>query len=104
MRQQEKSMTMAGDADTTLTRLMDDIAALKRDVTGLLSHLRSGVSDGTQSAGEYLDESTRRLYRGAAKEGERTAKMIGEEVRKQPLAAVLIVLAAGYLAGRLLSR
>jgi hypothetical protein len=97
-------MSTTGTLDPVLAMLKDDIAALKRDVTKLLAHTKASVADGTQSAAGFLDDGTRRLYRGAAEEGGRAVSRIGDEVRKQPVAAVLLVLVAGYIGGRLLSR
>ena len=77
---------------------------MKRDVSNLLDHLKTGAANGAQSAADQIDEGARRLYRHIAAEGERSAKVIGQHVEEQPLVALLIALGVGYISGRLLSR
>jgi ElaB/YqjD/DUF883 family membrane-anchored ribosome-binding protein len=87
-----------------LAALQEDIAALKRDVTNLIEHLKAGATGGAQSAAAQLDEGARRLYSSVAAEGERSVKAMSRQIEEQPLVALLIALGVGYVAGRLLSR
>ena len=93
-------MSGSSKPDPDLATLKDDIAALKRDVASLIEHLKAGATGGAQSMAGQLDESVRHL----AAEAERSAKAIGRQVEEQPLTALLIALAVGYAADRLLSR
>jgi ElaB/YqjD/DUF883 family membrane-anchored ribosome-binding protein len=97
-------MSNAGTTNTEMTSLRDDVQALKHDVTSLLEHLKTEVTNGAQCAASHLDDGSRRLYRGVSTEGGRAAKALGQQIEKQPLLAALIALGLGYLGGRLLSR
>lgn len=87
-----------------LAALQADMSALKRDVASLVQHLATGATKSAQDAAAGIDEGARRLYRGAAAEGDRSIKALSAQVEAQPLAALLIALGLGYLGGRLLTR
>ena len=95
---------MSATTTTDLESLQKDIAALKHDVGSLLEHLKTGASNGAQSAADQIDDSARRLYRTVASEGERSVKAVSAQIEEQPLVALLIALGIGYFGGRLLSR
>jgi ElaB/YqjD/DUF883 family membrane-anchored ribosome-binding protein len=97
-------MSASNDDNPDLAALRDDLAMLKRDVTGLIEHLKSGAANGVENAADHLDDGARRLSRNVAAEGERSAKALGRQVEAQPLAAILIALGVGYVGGRVLSR
>lgn len=90
--------------DPTLIALQDDVAALKRDIGSLLAHLKTGATDGAQSAADQLGDGATRLYRSAASGGCKSAKALGHQIEEQPLLALLLVLGLGYIGGRLLTR
>ena len=97
-------MSISSKTDPDLAALQDDLAALKRDVSNLLEHLKIGATNGAQSTAERLDDGAQRIYRNVAAEGDRAAKAIGRQIEEQPLVALLIALGIGYVGGRLLSR
>ena len=90
--------------ESSTAGLQDDIAALKRDVAGLIEHLKLGATTGVQSSSDHLDDGAHRVCRNVAAEGERAAQAISRQVEAQPLMALLVALAVGYLGGRMLSR
>ncbi len=90
--------------EPTLAALQSDISALKQDMANLITHLRTGASQGAQAAADQLDEGACRLSRNAAAEGERAIKALGHTIEEQPMLALLVVLGVGYLGGRLLAR
>ena len=92
------------NGEIDLGRLRDDIAALKRDVTNLMEHLKASATGSAQSAAAQLDEGARELYRNVAAEAERSAKAIGRQVEEQPITSLLIAMGVGYISGRLMSR
>ena len=93
---------MTTEAD--LANVQTDLSALRKDVSGLLEHLRLSASNGAQTATDQLDDTARRAYRTVATEGERSIKALGSQIKEQPLVALLIALGVGYFGGRLLSR
>lgn len=97
-------MSISSRTDPDLAALQDDLAALKRDVSNLLEHLKIGATNNAQSAAERVEDGAQRIYRNVAAEGDRAAKAIGRQVEEQPLVALLIALGIGYVGGRLLSR
>jgi ElaB/YqjD/DUF883 family membrane-anchored ribosome-binding protein len=90
--------------ESATANLQDDIAALKRDVAGLMEHLKLGATAGVQSASDQIDDSAHRVCRSVSAEGERAAKAISRQVEAQPLVALLVALGVGYVGGRMLSR
>jgi len=90
--------------EATAADLQDDIAALKRDVAGLIEHLKLGATAGVQSASDQIDDSAHRVCRTVSAEGQRAANAISRQVEAQPLVALLVALGVGYVGGRMLSR
>jgi ElaB/YqjD/DUF883 family membrane-anchored ribosome-binding protein len=90
--------------EPTLATLQADMAALRQDLANLVAHLQAGASSGVQGAASRVDAEARRIFRGVAAEGERSADAISRQVEEQPLVALLIALGVGYIGGRLLSR
>ena len=84
--------------------MMNDVAALKRDFSSLLEHLKLTATNGANGAADQIDDGARRLYRNVAAEGSRSFKVIGTQIEERPLAALLIALGIGFLGGRMLSR
>jgi hypothetical protein len=97
-------MSDAINSDPTLAVLQEDLAALKRDVSSLIAHLKTGAASGAQSAADQLDGGARRLYDNVSAEGCKSVKALGRQIEEQPVLALLVVLGLGYVAGRLLTR
>jgi ElaB/YqjD/DUF883 family membrane-anchored ribosome-binding protein len=98
-------MSAAAKEKTDLDVIADDVAALKRDLAALMTHMRGDVAAGAaRQATAQLGEEAKELYAKLAAEGERTAQTISRHVDEQPLTSVLLAFAAGFLAGRLLKR
>ncbi len=97
-------MTDASTTNSDIASLQNDIAALTRDVGNLVQHLTAKAGSSAEAMASQIDDSTRKLYRNIATEGERSLKGIGAKVEEQPLIALLVALGVGYFGGRLLSR
>ena len=97
-------MSSTATTDQTLAALQADVAALKQDLTNLLSHLKTGATGSAQAAAAQIDAGAQNLYRNAAVGGERSLKALGQQIEEQPLLALLVLLGVGYVGGRLLTR
>jgi ElaB/YqjD/DUF883 family membrane-anchored ribosome-binding protein len=97
-------MSAAKNTETDLNALRDDLAALKNDMASLVANMTATATSGAQSAASQIDQKARDMYRSAAAEGDRAAKLVGQKVEEQPITALLIALGIGYISGRMLSR
>ena len=97
-------MSESSKQEPGIAGLQDDIAAMKRDVSSLMEHLKLGATSGVQSAADHLDDGAHRICRNVAAEGEWAAKAVCRQVEAQPLVSLLVALGIGYVGGRLLSR
>ncbi len=97
-------MSSTINSDPTLAALQEDVAALKRDLGSLLSHLKSGAANGAQTAADQIESSASRWYNTASNEGCKQAKALGQQIEEQPVVALLVVLGLGFIGGRLLTR
>jgi ElaB/YqjD/DUF883 family membrane-anchored ribosome-binding protein len=88
--------------------IVDDLAALKRDLAVLVSQIKSGARKGANGAAEnafdQLGDGINHLYDSAAVQGTRAAKAIGRQVEEQPVASLLLAFGVGFIASRLLIR
>jgi ElaB/YqjD/DUF883 family membrane-anchored ribosome-binding protein len=90
---------MASDngADSDLTRISNDIQALKEDLARLIEHVKTGAT-------ETVSGEASRLYETLTSEGQRQAAVLAHSVEEKPLASVLIAFALGFVGGRILLR
>ena len=97
-------MSVSDTISPDLNALQADLAALKRDVSGLMEHLKLGATNGARSAAAQLDDGARQFYNDVAAKGDLSAKAISRQIEEQPLVALMIALGVGYIGGRVLSR
>jgi ElaB/YqjD/DUF883 family membrane-anchored ribosome-binding protein len=106
----DSTLKLPPDAGTSpgFDKIVDDIAALRRDFAALTSQLKNnavqGASDVAQHAVDEIGEKARRIYGNLADQGERSAKAIGRQVEEQPMISLLIAFAVGFVASRFLAR
>ena len=105
------STTKAGPDDHTsldFDAVVEDLAALRRDVAALMSQMKSGALKGANGAAETLIgelcERASRLYEKVAAQGERSVKSVGHQIEERPVVSLLLAFAAGFIASRLLNR
>jgi ElaB/YqjD/DUF883 family membrane-anchored ribosome-binding protein len=88
--------------------IVDDLAALKRDLATLMSHLKTdalnGASEAAQGVIGRISDQAEGIYESLAAQGKRSGKAIGRQVEEQPVVSLLIAFAVGFCASRLLSR
>ena len=91
-----------------LDSIGDDVAALKRDLSRLMGHMKNGTYDAaTESAREAverLSDEADQLYRSLATQGTRSLKAVSRQVEEQPLTSLLVAFGIGLIGGRLLRR
>jgi ElaB/YqjD/DUF883 family membrane-anchored ribosome-binding protein len=90
---ESKTKAAAEDVADEVTRLREDLAALKSDLVRLVKNMRGEAS-----------EEAQQLYTKLAKESERSAQAVMHEIEERPLTALLIAFAIGFIGGRFLSR
>lgn len=97
-----------GDTPVDLDAVVEDLAALRRDVAALLGKLNDGAVRGANAAAEdaigRLGEQADRLYDDVAARGGRAARLIGRQVEERPVASLLIAFGLGFALSKLLSR
>jgi hypothetical protein len=95
------------EASPDLQVIIDDIAALKRDLATLIRGLKSDAAGGVAGAKGVVDQmgdEALRVYENLAEQGERSLKAIGRQVEEQPAMSLLIAFALGFIGARILSR
>jgi len=88
--------------------IVEDLAALRRDFSALMSQMKSGAFKGANDAAEnglgQLGDMADDLYESVAAQGKHSAKAIGRQLEKRPVASLLIAFGVGFIASRLLTR
>jgi ElaB/YqjD/DUF883 family membrane-anchored ribosome-binding protein len=88
--------------------IVDDIAALKRDLATLMNHMKTdainGASETAQSAIGRIGDRAENIYESLVAQGKRSGKAIGRQVEEQPVVSLLLAFAVGFCVSRLLSR
>jgi hypothetical protein len=102
----DSTLKLPPDTGTSpsLDKIMDDIAALRRDFAALTGQLRKSAVQGAGEAVDQIGEKARRIYGNVAEQGERSAKAIGRQVEEQPTISLLIAFAVGFVSSRFLAR
>lgn len=97
-------MSASNNSNPDLATLQADLAALKRDVGDLISHLKASATSTAQGAAASLEDGAGRLFKNLSAEGERSMQAVCKQIEAQPVVALLIAFGVGYLGGRLLTR
>jgi hypothetical protein len=77
---------------------------LKRDVASLTEHMNGGETRTVQNAAGQMERRVRSLRQQAGAQGDRSAKAVSLFVENQPVAALSIAVAVGYISARVLRR
>src|SRR5687767_9903331 len=101
LRKKLEHVASAADIDA----IMDDIAALKRDVSKALERIKNtaldGALDSAQDIADDLGDDVAELYKDLSKKGRRTAKVVGQRVEEQPIASLLLAFSAGFILSKI---
>jgi ElaB/YqjD/DUF883 family membrane-anchored ribosome-binding protein len=88
--------------------LIDDLAALSRDFSAMMSQLKAGAVDGVNDAAEgaidRLSAQANAIYEKARVQSERSTRALGHQVEEHPIASLLIAFGAGFIASKLFVR
>jgi ElaB/YqjD/DUF883 family membrane-anchored ribosome-binding protein len=99
---------MSARNSSDLESIGDDVAMLKRDLSRLMAHMKNGTYEvatgSTRDAVERLSNEADQLYRGLAKQSNKSIKAVSRQVEEQPLASLLVAFGIGLISGRLLGR
>ena len=93
-----------GESGTDIQAIMTDLASLRDDIAALTKHVSNNAFDASSAAAGQLGAEATKVYNNMAAQGQRSAKMIGQQVEQQPLATLLIAFALGFVGSRMLSR
>ncbi len=80
-----------------LDAIVEDIAALKKDIAALMSHAK-------ESATETVTGETRRLYDALSSESEETLAALTRRIEERPVSSILIAFGLGFIGAHLLKR
>ena len=98
----------ATESNPDLDAIVSDLASLRRDLSALTDHLKTGAINGakgaTRDVAGHLGDEAERLYGNLAAQGERSMKALGRQVEEQPVMSLLLAFALGFAGSRLLSR
>ena len=86
------SASLNEESDIALFR--QDLAALKRDVASLIEHVEGGATSTVQNAAGQIARRVR----------SRSEKAVNLLIEKQPVIALSIAVAVGYIGARVLRR
>lgn len=87
-----------------LETIQNDIAAVKRDIATLMSHLKIGAKDGISEAAGQIGGEAARVYEALAAQGDRSAQAMGRHIEERPIMWLFVALVVGFVGGRVLSR
>jgi hypothetical protein len=87
-----------------LAVLVDDIRALRRDLTALAGRARPSLLSmwNASDVSDRFGDRASALYRDATRQGAKTYRALNRQFRDQPAASVVVAFAVGLLVSRLL--
>ncbi len=97
-------MASNSSVENDIAALREDLTSLRQDLASLVSSLKANAADNMSRTASQLDDNVQAIYRSALNSGEQSAKQISKQIEDHPLLAIMLVLGAGYLGGRLMSR
>jgi len=92
--------------DVDLDTIVNDVAALKKDIARILEHVKSATVDNAVDTAHdlaaQLSDEAAGLYKDLSKRGQRTAKALNRKVEDNPGVSLLVAFGLGILASRLM--
>jgi ElaB/YqjD/DUF883 family membrane-anchored ribosome-binding protein len=84
--------------------IMNDLASLRDDIAKLTKHVGNNAYEAGNAAADQIGNEAAKVYDNISAQGQRSAKKLGQQVEDQPLTALLIAFAIGFVGSRILSR
>jgi ElaB/YqjD/DUF883 family membrane-anchored ribosome-binding protein len=97
-------MTAPMIADSDLELFREELDAMKRDVASLIERMKGVAANTVQHAARPIKRRVRTLRQEVGAQGDRSAKAVSLFIENQPVAAVSIAVAVGYIGARLFRR
>ena len=97
-------MNTSMNVESDLAMYREDLDALKRDVASLVEHIKDRATNTVQNAAGEVDRRVRSLGQQAEAGRDGSTKVFNLFVQNQPLVALTIAAAIGYVGARLLRR
>lgn len=94
-------MASNSSIENDIASLREDLALLRSDLSSLVSSLKADAASNVSRTASKIDENVQDIYRSALKSGEQSAQQISRQIEEHPLLAIMLVLGAGYLGGRM---
>jgi ElaB/YqjD/DUF883 family membrane-anchored ribosome-binding protein len=94
----------SGDTNVDIQAIMNDLASLKDDIAKLTKSVGNNAYEASSAAADQIGAEATKAYNNMAAQGQRSAKKIGQQVEEQPMTALLIAFALGFVGSRVLSR
>ena len=93
-----------GESDIDVQPIMSELASLREDIAALTKHVIGNTYDASSAAASQMGAEATKVYNNMAAQGQRSAKLIGQQVEQQPLTTLLIAFALGFVDSRMMSR
>ena len=97
-------MSASTTLDADIAAIRGEFATLQQNMSNLVDEIKRGAVHRAQGAADQINGAAHGLFDDASDQGERTAKALGQWVKDQPVAAVLIALGVGYVGARVFLR
>ena len=101
-----KKLENASGAD--IEAIIDDLAALKKDVQKALQHVKKlnldDALDGAREMADDFSDEAADLYKDLSKRGRKQIAAMEKQIDDQPIASLLMAFAAGFVISKLFFR
>jgi hypothetical protein len=95
---------MTATSDDAIAGVRNDLDALRKDVSALVSTLDKSARANARNAADQFNGSVRGLSQSAVDGGQQSAKMLAGLVEEKPVLAFLLAVGVGYFGIRALLR
>lgn len=87
-----------------LSKLKSDMDELRRDVSTLLSHLKSGATHTMDHLGQDTQDEAKKLYGQVTVQSKKTLSAIGHQIDEHPTLSAALIMGSIFLMFKVFSR